>query len=73
MSDHYIPFKITIPIEGVSTELEVLPEEDYYKIFRDGELFTEVLPNEIWYQYSGLCLGDNLIASIGEAIEKHYE
>lgn len=73
MSDHYTPFKIIVPIEGVSSELDVLPKEDYYEIYKGGELFTEVLPNEIWYQRIGKCLGDNLIANIGEEIEKHYE
>jgi len=68
---HSFPFSETL--NGVEHNYRITENGGRYGIERDGVVIAEIMHDSTWRQLSGDPLNDQLLDSIGDRIEAHYD
>lgn len=68
---HSFPYSETL--DGVEHNYRITENGENYGIERDGVVIAELIHDSAWRQLSGEPLEQQLLDSIGDRIEAHYD
>ena len=68
---HSFPYAATVA--GVEHQFRITENDDRYGIEQDGLIIAEIAHGDVWRQLSGKPLSPELLESICNHIESHYD